>query len=40
MKCKKTIKYLNYKIDNFGYHMLNYENEKLIYEQAETEENV
>ncbi|WP_413627921.1 MerR family transcriptional regulator [Fructilactobacillus vespulae] len=30
---QKTINYLNYKIDNFGTHMLNYENEKLIYNQ-------
>lgn len=34
-KLQQTLNYLNFKIDNFGTVMLNYENEKLAYNQAE-----
>ncbi|MCH4172176.1 MAG: MerR family transcriptional regulator [Lactobacillus sp.] len=35
---QKTVKYLNYKIDHFEDHTLNYEKEKLAYEEEKVNE--
>ncbi|GAF40098.1 merr family transcriptional regulator [Agrilactobacillus composti DSM 18527 = JCM 14202] len=35
---QKTVKYLNYKIDHFEDHTLNYEKEKLAYEEEKINE--